>query len=166
MPPHRSSRRRLLHLSASGLLAGSAGCLSDLESAIGSDATDHSSPPTETPNPVLEYVNLSNHHPKRHAVSVRITRDAEVVHEAEYRVDAFDPESDVAGTTLIEPPAFERTRGAWAVGATLDSGSARTRVDLLELPHRGGCINVTVRITPEGDLTWLNDTPDCQATEK
>jgi len=161
MASQRSSRRRFL-LSVTGILAGSAGCLSNFESVVESDTPTT----TERKKPILEYVNLSNHHSKRHTVSVRITEGTEVVHEGEYRLEAFDRESDVAGTTLIEPPAFERRRGEWTVRATLDSAGERTRVDLVELPHRGGCINVTIRITSESDLTWLNDTPDCRTTKK
>ncbi|WP_135824635.1 hypothetical protein [Halorussus ruber] len=163
MPPIEKKRRRVILL-AGGMIFGSSGCLSNLESLSGRD--DRSRSTTDNQKPILEYVVLSNHHSEPHAVTLSIERQSETVHEQTYHVPQFDADSDVAGTKIIEPPTFDRERGDWTVGATLDSGSEQTRLDLTDVPHEGGCINVTVRITEQGKLTALNDTPDCTTTEK
>lgn len=163
MPRKHRSRRRLL-LVASGMLVGSSGCLSNIGTTTRSNRESPTT--TEIAKPILEYVNLSNHHSERHTISLQIKQEKETVHERQYQLKAFDSESDVAGTTLIQPPTFNRERGSWSVSATLNSSSEQVRIDLTDLPHQGGCINVTIRITPQGDLTALNDTPDCPKTEK
>lgn len=162
--PSKYTRRRLVLLTSGGLF-GSAGCLSNLD-PLSTERTDQSRSTTDVPKPILEYVVISNHHSEPHAVTLTVERGSEVIHEQEYQVPAFDAESNVAGTRLIEPPTFDRERGNWTVSATLASNSNQTRLQLTNLPHDGGCVNVTVRITQRGTLTALNDTPDCKTTQK
>lgn len=164
MPPIEKKRRRAILLAGGTILGGGAGCLSNIQSL--SDRDDRSRSTTDSQKPILEYVVLSNHHSEPHTITLTIDRQSETVHEQEYHVPKFDADSNVAGTKIIEPPTFDRGRGDWAVGATLDSGSEQTRLDLTDVPHEGGCINVTVRITEQGNLTALNDTPDCANTKK
>lgn len=163
MSPIEKNRRRVILL-AGGTIFGSAGCLSNIKSLSGRD--DRSRSTTDSRKPILEYIVLSNHHSEPHTITLTIERQSETVHEQEYHVPKFDADSNVAGTKIVEPPTFDRGRGDWTVDATLDSGTGQTRLDLTAIPHEGGCINVTVRITEQGNLTALNDTPDCTTTQK
>ncbi|MFC4551414.1 MULTISPECIES: hypothetical protein [Halorussus] len=164
MPSNRETRRGVL-VAACGFFFGSAGCLSTFRSSRESNSESESTTANSS-NLILEYVTLSNHHESPHAIRLQIKRESNVVLRKKYQVAAFDDETNVAGTELVKPPAFPREEGNWTVSATLDFKSDRTELQLKELPYEKGCINVTIRITPEGTLTALNDTPDCSTTEK
>lgn len=146
---------RKLLVATSAVVASTSGCLSWARSGDRTESTGWKAS-------FLENVKISNHHPEEHTVDVLIERDGEIVHWSDYHVDAFDVERKVAGTELITPPAFEHERGRWAVAARLRSTSSGQRIRLRELPHRGGCLKIVVRVTEDGEVRFLYDTPDCQ----
>lgn len=149
------TKRRLV-LCISGLLATNAGCLAQLNS----NNQKTKQVQEEHQKPTLEYVLLSNHDDRQHFISVTIFQGDERVYNETHQVPEFDAATSAAGTKLIEPPSFNSEPASWSISATKDGGEG-AHIDLEELPHDGGCINITVRISPEGKILMLNDTPDC-----
>jgi hypothetical protein len=152
MSLQRFSRRQI------GLLYGVS-----LVGTAGYFASTPTSESTESTSPQLslESLSLSNPSSERKTVSLRVLRDEPIVHEQSYQLEAFDAASQAAGKPTVEPPVFDREPAAWVVEASTDDGEQQTRLLFSDLPYERGCIDVTVRVTTDGFLTLLTDTPEC-----
>ncbi|MFC7046537.1 hypothetical protein ACFQH6_15005 [Halobacteriaceae archaeon GCM10025711] len=141
----RRSRRNTLQTLGVGLSAWLAGCLND----------------ADVPSVALHTVVARNLDETRHTISVQVERDGETIIETEV---ALAPRKAGYDSLAVLGDDFPSTVAPHRVTGEFADGSGEFDAQLHPAPtHESDCIDVEVRITPEGQFSiWTSGTTDCE----